>query len=247
MAYPGGKAGAGVYQAIINQIPPHDVYIEPFLGGGAVMLNKAPAPAASFGVDKSRSVISSFPRRPHVSLICGDGRRFLETHSFKGRVFVYCDPPYVRSSRRSARDLYEYEMTDDDHVSLLTVLQGLSCNVAISGYHSEIYMDMLADWRLVTFTAQTRRGPATEYLWMNYPEPVALHDYRYLGADYRDRERIKRKAERWADRFENLPEIERRGILSAILARQDLASSVLEVGSHHQKCRGSSIGGDGGA
>lgn len=34
MTYKGGKAGAGVYQQIINQIPPHDVYIEPFLGGG---------------------------------------------------------------------------------------------------------------------------------------------------------------------------------------------------------------------
>jgi hypothetical protein len=34
MTYPGGKGGAGVYQMIINQIPPHRVYIEPFLGGG---------------------------------------------------------------------------------------------------------------------------------------------------------------------------------------------------------------------
>ena len=42
MGYPGGKAGAGVYQTIINLMPPHDVYIEPFLGGGAVMRLKRP-------------------------------------------------------------------------------------------------------------------------------------------------------------------------------------------------------------
>ena len=32
----------------------------------------------------------------------------------------------------------------------------------------------------------------TEYLWCNYPAPMALHDYRYLGKDFRERERIKR-------------------------------------------------------
>lgn len=30
MRYPGGKGGAGVFQTIINQFPPHRVYIEPF-------------------------------------------------------------------------------------------------------------------------------------------------------------------------------------------------------------------------
>ena len=33
-AYPGGKSGSGVYQKLINLMPPHDVHIEPFLGGG---------------------------------------------------------------------------------------------------------------------------------------------------------------------------------------------------------------------
>jgi DNA adenine methylase len=34
MAYDGGKGN--LYQKIINLVPPHRVYIEPFLGGGAV-------------------------------------------------------------------------------------------------------------------------------------------------------------------------------------------------------------------
>ena len=40
MPYPGGKGGAGVYQTIINGMPRHEVYVEPFLGGGAVMAAK---------------------------------------------------------------------------------------------------------------------------------------------------------------------------------------------------------------
>jgi site-specific DNA-adenine methylase len=43
LSYPGGKGGAGVYQAIINQMPPHEVYIEPFLGAGSVLRTKRPA------------------------------------------------------------------------------------------------------------------------------------------------------------------------------------------------------------
>jgi hypothetical protein len=33
MPYPGGKGGDGVFQTIINRMPPHRVYAEPFLAG----------------------------------------------------------------------------------------------------------------------------------------------------------------------------------------------------------------------
>ena len=37
VTYPGGKSGSGVYQQLINLMPPHKIYIEAFLGGGAIM------------------------------------------------------------------------------------------------------------------------------------------------------------------------------------------------------------------
>ena len=51
---------------------------------------------------------------------------------------------------------------------------------------------------------------------MNYPPPTRLHDYRYLGDNYRQRERIKRKKQRWAAKWARLDILERQAILSAL-------------------------------
>ena len=62
MPYPGGKGGAGVYQTIINGMPRHEVYVEPFLGGGAVMAAKRPA-CLNIGVDLDAEVIAQAQAR----------------------------------------------------------------------------------------------------------------------------------------------------------------------------------------
>jgi hypothetical protein len=88
MSYPGGKAGDGVYQRLINLMPPHRVYIEPFLGGGAIMRLKRPA-ELNIGVDlvdpaqlpivASHAQISdcrrgsSFPKSSAEVAVSGDG------------------------------------------------------------------------------------------------------------------------------------------------------------------------------
>lgn len=252
-SYPGGKAGAGVYQAIINQMPPHDTYIEPFLGAGAVIRRKRPA-AQNIGIDADPvAIIAAFgdaagaiavsgevgrqpggiaisagaAASPASIAICGDGIQFLiDRERWTGRELVYCDPPYLLSARRSPRRLYAHEMmAEADHLRLLSTLKRLPCMVMVSGYASPLYARELAGWRLVTFTAATRGRPATEHLWCNFPEPAALHDYRFLGADFRERERIGRKARRWAVRLAGLAPLERQAVLSACLSPSTIANS----------------------
>ncbi len=46
----GTKSGVGVFHTIINQMPPHRVYIEPFLGWGSIMKAKLPADR-NIGID----------------------------------------------------------------------------------------------------------------------------------------------------------------------------------------------------
>jgi DNA adenine methylase len=57
---------------------------------------------------------------------------------------------------------------------------------------------------------------AVEWLWMNYPQPFELHDYRFLGKDFRERERIKRKKARWLGKLKGMGQLERYAILEAV-------------------------------
>jgi DNA adenine methylase len=235
MTYPGGKNGSGVYQTIINRMPPHDVYIEPFLGSGAVLRYKRPA-RLTLGVDLDPQVIQQWQARTAIhddasggiaGVIAasgearfqfqqGDGLAFLTSYPFTGHELVYCDPPYLHETRRDT-NIYRFEMDDGQHVALLDAIRTLPCMVMISGYWSDLYANALEDWHRLSFQTMTRGGRlATEWLWCNYPEPVALHDYRYLGEDFRERERIKRKKQRWVNRLRSMPILERRALLAAI-------------------------------
>lgn len=119
-------------------------------------------------------------------------------------------------SRRGGK-LYRHEYDDADHVRLLDVLAGLPCAVMVSGYDSPIYdSSPLATWRTIEFNAMTRGGIAIERLWMNYPEPDALHDLRYLGNNFRERERIKRKKARWQAKLAKLDPLERAAIMECL-------------------------------
>lgn len=83
---------------------------------------------------------------------------------------TYCDPPYVLSTRSSARGRhgYRFEMTDADHVALADVLHACTGMVAISGYPSDLYTELYKDWVATNTEVRADRGwPRVEVLWMN--------------------------------------------------------------------------------
>jgi site-specific DNA-adenine methylase len=220
MRYPGGKFRC--YQKLINLIPPHRVYIETHLGGGAVLRHKAPA-ELNIGVDRDSRVIRAFEDLGvRYQFFAMPAESFLTTYEFKGDEFIYADPPYWPASRSSSRQLYRHTYSNADHVRLLTILKRLPCAVMISGYDNPAYSQMLKGWNRYTFIGTSHTGIRKEVVWMNY-ERTLLHETTFLGTTFRDRQTIKRKRARWTARFCREPLEVRQAVLS------DLSRVFLEL------------------
>jgi len=76
---------------------------------------------------------------------------------------------------------------------------------------------MLDEWHCVALQAMTWGGPRTEQLWYNY-DLDRTHWATYAGKDFTDRQRIKRKAARWASNYQRLSPAERLALLAALMA-----------------------------
>jgi len=216
MSYPGGKSMSGIYQYLINQIPPHRVFIETHLGGGAIMRNKKLADT-NIGVDIDPLILSQWGDSDKITLVQSDAVEYLNKYEFLGDEFIYVDPPYLMSTRKAKRKIYNYEYAENQHIQLLDVLQKLECNIMISGYFSDLYNQELKNWRRVEFKSRNRSGnTTTEYLWMNYSEVDELHDYQYLGSSFRERDRIKKRNLRWQQKISNLPTLEKNALLQCL-------------------------------
>lgn len=218
MRYRGGKAKS--FHHVINLIPPHTVYIEPFLGMGSVMRAKLHSPV-EVGIDLDKSVLAASKLRlKGAKLFCADGISYLEDYPFEGHEIVYCDPPYFPPTRRR-KQVYRFDATERDHERLLTIITRVDAKVLLSGYDNDVYRRRLRDWNVHRFLSKAHDGIREEYIWYNYRTPRVLHDYRYLGADFRERQTIKRRLGRLQRRIESLPEIEQAYIRQWLLSKED--------------------------
>ena len=85
---------------------------------------------------------------------------------------LYCDPPYVTSTRNRRWDsaAYAVEFSDEDHRRLAELLHAVEAQVVVSGYPSPLYDELFEGWRRVDRQVRTQgRGEATECLWIAPP------------------------------------------------------------------------------
>lgn len=92
----------------------------------------------------------------------------------------YVDPPYLPETRDKGGD-YRHEMTLEDHESLAETLSDLEGMVIVSGYPSDLYLDIYSSWTLIEKPALADGAkPRTECLWMNFDPPqqqLFTHDH----------------------------------------------------------------------
>ncbi len=247
--YPGSKDAAGACERILASMPPHSVYVEPFLGGGSVVRRKTPA-LRSIGIELDPEVAAAWSRvaMPGLELVLGCGIAWLESEGpgLPADGLVYCDPPYMHETR-SHRRLYRCELSDADHARLLDALEALPCSVLLSGYMSPLYARRLAGWSHQSYRVMTRGGARTEHLWSRSTIAGFVGAAGRAGRDYRERERIKRKAARWVANFAECPRHERDAILAALLDAAGTANAGDEDRTANGGGGAGTIAGPGGA
>jgi len=87
----------------------------------------------------------------------------------------YLDPPYLHSTRtEGSTDLYENEMTVEDHINMLHLAKNARGKVIISGYASPLYNRNLEGWKckkknVANHSSQSKtKKRRVECIWINF-------------------------------------------------------------------------------
>ncbi len=87
----------------------------------------------------------------------------------------YLDPPYLHSTRtEGSTELYEHEMSVEDHMNLLHLAKNARSKVIISGYSSPLYNRSLKNWKCKKKSVPNHSSQAKskerriECVWFNY-------------------------------------------------------------------------------
>ncbi len=88
--------------------------------------------------------IASFTRRLRGVVIENKDYRSIIEQQDSAETLFYADPPYVHETRNMQRGnaAYEHEFSDDDHRELAVNLSNITGMVVLSGYQSDLYMEL---------------------------------------------------------------------------------------------------------
>ena len=83
---------------------------------------------------------------------------------------IYCDPPYVPHTRTSPK-VYDYEMGEQAHKSLIDILKNCKSKIFLSGYGNSIYNNLnwhRHEFHVVNHSSQSKiKNKRIETLWEN--------------------------------------------------------------------------------
>ena len=126
--------------------------------------------AARYWCETPDTIIQAAERLRGVQIECRPAVEVIKRLNFPN-VLIYCDPPYLLSTRRM-RKQYRHEMTAEDHIELLNTLKEHRGPVLISGYASDLYSRELEGWHREEVSALDQKGQTREeILWMNFDPP----------------------------------------------------------------------------
>lgn len=113
-------------------------------------------------------------RLKRVVILNRDALEVIRTQDGPETLF-YCDPPYLHETRQ-AKDVYEHEMSFEDHCKLLVMLPEIKGKFMLSGYKSPLYTEAeeLNKWTRHDFDLPNNAAGGknkrrmTECVWCNF-------------------------------------------------------------------------------
>jgi len=112
-------------------------------------------------------------RLQKVEVYSKDALELVEEHASNQMMLMYLDPPYLFKTR-TAKSVYDCEMTDEEHKNLADKVKKVEGCVVISGYDSPLYRQLYHNWRWLTKEVPNNSGQGrikqrrVECLIMNY-------------------------------------------------------------------------------
>lgn len=109
-----------------------------------------------------------------VQIECLPATELIERHDHEDATF-YCDPPYPPSARGSTGQ-YRYEMGEDEHRDLASVVRNVDGFVAVSGYLCELMDELYDGWYVLSEGEKRLAGEGDltreEVLYTNYDPSI---------------------------------------------------------------------------
>lgn len=223
--YDGGKSGNGTYQTLINHVPGGIRVIATACAGNCGLTRYIRPGEYNYINDLDKSVAlkwsATLGADLRYSVTSFDCIAFLDILSatYKNKedqVFVYIDLPYLFEARKSQKRLYKHEVDKEYHLRVLTKIATSRFKIMISHYPHPIYDEYLNDWEMVDYQSMTRKGLVTERIYMNYKLTGKLHDYTFLGSDYREREAWNRQRKNMIAKLGRMPMAVRNAMINDI-------------------------------
>lgn len=118
-------------------------------------------------------LIEASDRLQNVTILQQDAFKTIREFPSDERSFIYVDPPYLPSARKSkddrkkdvansmSRRRYAHEMTIDQHIELAELLQNRSA--IVSGYDSHLYNELYKGWEKKSI----KHANDTEVIWIS--------------------------------------------------------------------------------
>lgn len=131
---------------------------------------RGPAPFAQYMDAYRRRIPPAAARIADVSLECRDALDVISEYGKAPGTLLYVDPPYLASTRNGRGYVHEFE-TVADHERLAAALHECRATVVLSGYSSDLYERLYAEWSRHDLSAHsataTRARERVEVVWIN--------------------------------------------------------------------------------